>query len=113
MENNKFWDEVKDFPYICVVAGSETREYHPSSFAWGFLTVALKLYVYGDNSADKLEGLITDVETVITNNETLVIGQGALTTEILITSIVTDEGLLDPYGVGEITLQVRYPINLK
>jgi hypothetical protein len=35
---------------------------------------------------------------------------GAETTEILITSITTDEGLLAPYGVGEINLQVRYAL---
>jgi hypothetical protein len=28
----------------------------------------------------------------------------------MVTSITTDEGLLAPYGVGEINLQVRYPI---
>jgi hypothetical protein len=32
------------------------------------------------------------------------------TTEILVVSITTDEGLLQPYAVGEINLQVRYQI---
>lgn len=105
----RFWDEVSDFPTICVVAGNETREYHPSNFKWGFLNIALKLYVYGENSHELLENLISDVELVIDNNENLTIDTGT-TTEILITSIVTDEGLLQPYGVGEVTLQVRYQV---
>lgn len=108
----KFWDEVRDFPFVCVVPGTETREYLPSSFSWGILNVALKLYTYGEDSAERLETLIGDIETVITNNENLVvdISNNTVTTEILITSITTDEGLLEPYGIGEILLQVRYPI---
>lgn len=106
----KFWDEVNDFPYICVVAGNETREYMPGGFKWGFLNIALKLYVRGEDSQDLLEKLISDVETVIDANEVLVYDAGA-TTEILINSIVTDEGLLAPYGVGEINILVRYQVS--
>jgi len=105
----RFWDEINDFPTICVVAGNETREYHPSNFKWGFLNIALKLYVYGENSHELLENLISDVENIIDANENLTIDNGT-TTEILITSIVTDEGLLSPYGVGEVNLQVRYQV---
>lgn len=109
----KFWDEVKDFPFICVVAGTETREYLPSNFIWGNLNISLKLYVRGQDSSELLEALISDVEKVVGANENLPItlnGAPSTTAEILVTSIVTDEGLLDPYGVGEINLQVKYQV---
>jgi hypothetical protein len=106
----KFWDEIQDFPYLCVVTGTETREYHPAMFKWGFLSIAIKLYVYGEDASERLETLIQDVETVISKNERLVLADGRSTEEILITSIVTDEGLLTPYGVGEINLSVRYQV---
>ncbi len=106
----KFWDEVNDFPYVCVVAGNETREYLPSNFIWGYLNVALKLYVYGEESHSLLENLISDVERVIMENENLTTIDGDLSTEILINSIITDEGLLAPHGVGEVNLTVRYPV---
>lgn len=106
----KFWDEIQDFPYICVVMGSEIREYHPASFTWGILNLALKLYVYGEDSNERLEALIKDVETVISKNEKLVLASGRSTEEILITSIITDEGLLTPYGVGEVNILVRYQV---
>lgn len=110
LDKLRFWDEVNDFPFICVVAGNETREYHPGNFKWGFLNIALKLYVRGEDSQDLLEKLISDVERIIDLNENLVI-DGGTTTEILINSIVTDEGLLAPYGVGEINILVRYQVS--
>lgn len=108
----KFWDEVNDFPYICVVPGSETRDYLPADFKWGFLGISLKVYVKGDEPIQELENLLEDIEKVIDANRTVAYGEtpAERTTEILITSIVTDEGLLAPYGVGEINLQVRYQV---
>jgi hypothetical protein len=108
----KFWDETNDFPSVFVVAGSEAREYLPSDFTWGYLGISLKLYCKGEDSQQLLEDLLEDVENVIDNNRVLVYDttNGYETTEILITSITTDEGLLAPYAIGEINLQVRYAI---
>ena len=109
----KFWDEVMDFPAIYMSTGSETRDYHPGGFKWGFLGISLKLYVKGEDPATELENLLEDVERVIDANRSLVYDTetaGAQTTEILINSIVTDEGLLEPYGVGEVNITVQYPV---
>ena len=106
----KFWDEVNDFPFICAVPGLENRDYLPGGFKWGLLNIALKLFVYGEGSLERLESLISDVEYVLEHNEVLEYDTGKHTTEILITSIVTDEGLLAPYGVGEVNISVRYEL---
>ena len=106
----KFWDEVVDFPAIYMTPGSEVREYLPSDFKWGFLGISMKVYCKGDNSQEELEKLLEDIETVLDNNRVLSYQPGLETTEILITSITTDEGLLAPYAVGEINLQVRYQV---
>lgn len=108
----KFWDEVNDFPSIYMSVGSETRDYMPSQFAWGFLNVSIKAYVRGEDAHDQLEALLADIETCIDKNRNLVWDETTQdqTTEILIQSITTDEGLLAPYGVGEINIEVRYPI---
>lgn len=107
----KFWDEITDFPAIYMSPGSEVREYLPGEFKWGFLSVSVKLYCKGEDSQDQLEKLLEDVELCIDNNRQLTYGTaGNETTEILITSITTDEGLLAPYAVGEINLQVRYQV---
>jgi len=108
----KFWDEVKDFPSIYMTPGSEVREYHPGDFKWGFLGVSLKVYTHGEDSQEQLEKLLEDIETCVDANRVLVYdsAKNYETTEILIQSITTDEGLLAPYAVGEINLQVRYAI---
>lgn len=108
----KFWDEVQDFPCIYLTPGTEMRDYLPSDFTWGFLGVTIKLYCKGEDSTQQLEELLEDVERVIDANRSLTYDEtlGYETTEILITSITTDEGLLAPYAVGEINLQVRYQV---
>jgi hypothetical protein len=109
----KFWDEIQDFPAVYLVPGSEIREYHPADFTWCFLNISVKAYVKDqENPQSQLETLLHDIETCVNKNRVLVYDQdkGLETTEILLQSIVTDEGLLVPYGVGEINLQVRYAL---
>jgi len=108
----KFWDEVNDFPSIYASTGTESREYLPSDFTWGFLNISLKIYCKGENASEDLEVLLEDVESVIDANRVLVYDEvnNYETTEILIISITTDEGLLAPYAVGEINLIVRYAL---
>ena len=109
----KFWDEVQDFPCVYLTAGTEVREYMPADFTWGFLNVSIKVYVRSESDAQQqLEDLLDDLEKVIHDNRVLVYDTNTnfSTTEILIQSITTDEGLLAPYGVGEINLQVRYAL---
>lgn len=108
----KFWDEVRDFPSVYMTPGSEIREYLPGDFAWGFLGVSVKVYCKGETAQDQLELLLQDIETCVDANRVLVYDtvNGYTTTEILIQSITTDDGLLAPYAIGEINLQVRYAI---
>lgn len=108
----KFWDEVNDFPSVYLTPGSEQREYLPGDFAWGYLGVSIKVYCNGEDSQEQLESLLEDIERCVDANRVLVYDSTSNyeTTEILIQSITTDEGLLAPYAVGEVNLQVRYAI---
>jgi hypothetical protein len=108
----KFWDEVNDFPAVYATPGSEMREYLPGDFTWAYLGVSLKVYCRGEDSQSQLELLLEDIENVVHDNRVLQYDavKNYETTEILVTSITTDEGLLAPYAVGEINLQVRYAL---
>lgn len=108
----KFWDEVQDFPSVYMTPGMELREYLPGDFTWGMLSASIKLYCRGEDSQAELEQLLSDVEKCIDSNRQLVYDTELqlFTTEILITSITTDEGLLTPYAIGEINIQIRYEL---
>jgi len=104
----KFWDEINDFPYVFAVAGDETRQYQPSSFKWGFLSVPIKIYVNSDNSSSDLEDIIVDIENIIDNNANFEYSTGKHIEDMQILTITTDQGLLNPIGVAELVLQIQY-----
>ena len=108
----KFWDEAEEFPAIHLNAGSETRQYQGGGFKDRFLNVTIRCYVNQEDSTDALDELLEDVETVLEENSRLVynnrLGMEELIQQITIISIDTDEGVLDPLGVGEILIEVRY-----
>ena len=108
----KFWDEVEEFPAIHLNAGSETREYQGGGYKDRFLNVTVRCYVNQEESVEALDELLEDVETVLEENSRLKYndrnGLEQFTQQITIVSIDTDEGVLDPLGVGEILIEVRY-----
>ena len=108
----KFWDEVEEFPAIHLNAGSETREYQAGGYKDRFLSITLRCYVQAEDSVEALDELLEDVETVLEDNSRLPYLDRTPTTEytqqITIVSVDTDEGVLEPLGVGEILIEVRY-----
>ena len=108
----KFWDEVEEFPAIHLNAGSETREYQGGGYKDRFLNITVRCYVNQEDSVEALDELLEDVETVLEENSRMVynnrLGIEELIQQITIISIDTDEGVLDPLGVGEILIEVRY-----
>ena len=108
----KFWDEVEEFPAIHLNAGSETREYQGSGYKDRFLSVTLRCYVQDEDAVAALDELLEDVETVLEDNSRLAYkdrtGTTQYTQQITIVSLDTDEGVLEPLGVGELQIEVRY-----
>lgn len=105
-----FWDEIDDFPSICLYSGIETREYLPGGFRWAFLTVNIRVYVQDEDAKDRLEEIFDDIEVVLDSNNDLTVAGNNLSTDIRILSFSDDEGLLSPLGVGEVVLEVRYEV---
>ena len=108
----KFWDEVEDFPAIHLNAGSETREYQAGGYKDRFLSVTIRCYVNEEDAQFHLNALMEDVETVIEENSNLQYfdkqNNEFNCQQITVISITTDEGVLEPFGVGELEVEVRY-----
>jgi hypothetical protein len=108
----KFWDEVEEFPAIHLNAGSETREYQGGGHKDRYLSVTIRCYVQAEDAVEALDELLEDVETVIEDNSRLKYkdrnNADQYTQQITIVSIDTDEGVLEPLGVAEMLIEVRY-----
>lgn len=108
----KFWDEVEEFPAIHLNAGSETRQYQTGGYKDRFLTVTIRCYVNEEDAQAALNALMEDVETVLEENSRLEYRDAQNrrfnTQQITIVSIDTDEGVLEPLGVGEVVIEVQY-----
>ena len=108
----KFWDEVETFPAIHLNAGSETRVYQGGGYKGRYLNITIRCYVKETDATIALDKLIEDVETVLEENGQLSYvdrqEKTQTTHDILIVSIDTDEGVLEPFGVADILVQVHY-----
>jgi len=109
----KFLDEIEQYPKICVVAGDEFREYQPGDFKWRLLDLTIRVYISDENDAQEtLALLMEDIERVIDDNDNLVyddsVDPNQSATSLTIGSISTDEGVIAPLGIGEMTVRVRY-----
>lgn len=108
----RFWDEISEFPCVCLVAGSESIVHQGAGMKDRYLDVTIRMYVNEEDSVLALEKLLEDVELIIDRNGRLAYvdssGNPGHTRDIIITHIDTDQGALTPLGVGEMTLQVKY-----
>ena len=109
----KFLDEIEEYPKVCVIAGDEFREYQPGAYKWRLLDKTIRAYIRDENDAQEtLALLLEDIERVIDDNDNLVyddtVDPNLSTTSLTIGSISTDEGVISPLGIGEMTVRVRY-----
>ena len=108
----KFWDEVEEFPALHLNAGQETREYQGGGQKDRYLSVTVRCYVQAEDAVLALDELLEDVETILEDNSRLTYKDrnnvDQYTQQITIISIDTDEGVLEPLGVAEMLIEVRY-----
>ena len=111
--NMIFLDQIQEYPKVCVVAGDESREYQPNEFKWRFLRLDIRVYVENqEDPQEVLALLMEDIERVIDENDVLIyddtVSPNLTTTSLTLESLSTDEGVLNPLGIGELTLVCRY-----
>jgi len=111
--NMVFLDQIQEYPKVCVVAGDETREYQPNEFKWRFLSLDIRVYVEDqDDPQEVLALLMEDIERVLDDNDVLTyddtVSPNLTTTSLTLQSMSTDEGVLTPLAIGEMTIECRY-----
>ncbi len=111
--NMIFLDEIESYPKVCVIAGDETREYLPDNYKWRFLTITIRAYVKNEDDAqEELALLFEDIENILDNNDAMVyddsVSPSQAITQITVLNLTTDEGVIKPLGIGEMSIEVRY-----
>ena len=113
MAGMMFLDQIQEYPKICVVAGDEIREYQPNAFKWRFLSLEIRVYVEDQEDPQEVLALLCeDIERVVDDNDVLIyddtVSPNLTTTSLTLLSVTTDEGVLTPLGIGEISITCRY-----
>jgi hypothetical protein len=108
----KYISDISDFPTVCVIASSESREYTTGHYRNRFLQVKILIFVNEEEPLTKIDSVIEDIETLLEDNGQLTYydkdGNAQKTHDITISSISTDEGALEPIAIGEIFVMVHY-----
>jgi hypothetical protein len=102
----KFLDEINDFPSVYLQAGTENRIYDSKGLTTSTLDIMLRVYVHKETAVEELESTMQDIEFVIYNMDTEKYGM----MDVQVSTMSTDEGLLDPYGIGEVGVTVQYDV---
>lgn len=108
----KFFDEISDFPVVCVIAGNELRDYKTGGYRDRYLDIRVMIFIREEDPLEKCESVLEDLETLIEDNGRLAYtdkqGNTQYTHDITVLSISTDEGTLDPISIGEMSIRVHY-----
>jgi hypothetical protein len=102
----KFLDEINDFPSVYLQAGTENRIYDSKGLTTSTLDIMIRVYAHTENAVEDLESTMQDIEFVIYNMDTEQYG----IMDVQVATMGTDEGLLDPYGIGEVGVTVQYDV---
>lgn len=118
-KGNKSFEEISEFPAISVCVGTEKYDDEESTRFTRFtdLAIYIRMYVKGSGETqEKLSPLVQDLKTLLDTCTDMqynierpdgeVVEESLL--DLTLHELITDEGVLDPYGIGELNLTVRY-----
>lgn len=103
-----FLHEVNDYPAICFTAGNETRFHYGANSRLAQLSINLRAFTHGEDSIDVAERYARDIETALDSYAESNFELGVHDARVL--SLRTDEGLFDPYGIIDMTIQITYEV---
>lgn len=108
----KYLNDINDFPAVCIVAGSEDRQYQAGHYRDRYLNVKVLIFVNEENPLTRLDCILEDIETLIEDNGNLEYfdrhNNSLRVKDISVLSITTDEGTLEPIAIGDMALRVHY-----
>ena len=103
----KWLDQINDFPYICYHVDSSDLVHIGANERYYLMNISLRGYVRGDDSQSLSDQLALDIE-----NAAIGFRDAATSTHSIVDSrivgVSTDEGLMEPHGIVEMSLEISY-----
>tara|TARA_Y100000034_G_scaffold136270_1_gene211915 strand:- start:1125 stop:1589 length:465 start_codon:yes stop_codon:yes gene_type:complete len=106
----KFMDQINDFPTICLNIGSEARSHIGAGVKYGEISLLVRGYVRDENVLEVADDLLEDIEHILESLSHLTVFCDKGLVESRIISLVTDEGLFDPWGIIDINALLIYEV---
>jgi len=107
-----FLNEVNDFPFVCMVVEPETRFHYGAGRKLATLALSLRGYVHDGDSGENIdlaEDLGMDIDSLVIDR--FAEAHRNLGVEFAgAQSFRTDEGLMTPYGIADLTINITYEV---
>ena len=105
----KYLDEINDFPSITFVTRGEDRVHYGGANKFARISIDLRAYVFAEDQLDAAELLASDIETKVLD-VFAASHRAKEVDEALVISFRTDEGLMAPYGIADMSLVITYSL---
>ena len=104
-------DEINDWPAITFTPGNESRTHFGGGIRWGQTLIQLRGYTYDDtvDAMNSAESLARSIEDVVDAFRTAHPSLNVVQMRVL--SIRTDEGVMEPYGIADLSIELTYEAN--
>lgn len=104
-------DEINEWPYITFTPGNEARIHIGGNVRWGQTLIQLRGYTYDDgtDAMNSAESLARSIEDVVDRFRTAHPALNVVQMRVL--SIRTDEGVMEPYGIADLSIELTYEVN--
>jgi len=100
----RFLHEITNFPSFYVHATAERRQHVGAGVIYGVLSMAIRGYAWSDN-IDDVDTYCREIETAV---QTFRDANRQIIEDVYVNSVSTDEGLLEPYGVVDLQVDIIY-----
>lgn len=103
----KWLDQINDFPFICYHVGDAELVHIGAGERYYRMEISLRGYVRGEDSQSLADQLALDIEDAADSFR-----DAATSTHMIVDSriseVSTDEGLMEPNGIVEMSIEVSY-----
>jgi hypothetical protein len=104
-------DELNDYPVITYVPRREQRLHRGDGRKLALIVISLRGYVYnGDGAMAEVETLAQEIEAKIATFADA--ARNEQVESALVASVTTDEGLMHPYGVCDLEINITYDVEI-